>query len=204
MQHYPAHTDAVTDISFHPSGNYLASASDDTSLKIWDLREGHLFYTLNGHEGATTSVCFSPQGDYFASGATDDQVMVWKTNFDQVLNDTPAAPVREKPKRPNQSNSMAHQQEAPVPIRAKIPQVAAAEELVDYETAPIPESASGGGADMEELPERLASTLDHIIGQLDIITRTVTIIEQRLTTNEDRLHDVEQTQSKILESLALD
>ena len=50
-------------------------------------------------------------------------------------------------------------------------------------------------------PQRLASTLDHIIGQLDIITRTVTIIEQRLTTNEDRLHDVEQVRDLVHFSL---
>ena len=54
-----------------------------------------------------------------------------------------------------------------------------------------------------ELPERLAATLDHIIGQLDIITRTVSIMEQRLSTSEDRLQEVEQTQTKILESLDL-
>ena len=28
--------------------------------QIWDLREGHLCYTLHGHEGAVNSVAFSP------------------------------------------------------------------------------------------------------------------------------------------------
>ena len=35
--------------------------------EVWDLREGQLFYTLNGHEGAAMCAEFSPSGDYFAS-----------------------------------------------------------------------------------------------------------------------------------------
>lgn len=46
----------------------------DSTLKIWDLREGQLFYTLHGHEGATLAANFSPAGDYFASGGADEQV----------------------------------------------------------------------------------------------------------------------------------
>ena len=51
-----------------------SSSSQDTTLKIWDLREGQLFYTLHGHEGATLAAAFSPAGDYFASGGADEQV----------------------------------------------------------------------------------------------------------------------------------
>jgi len=215
--------DAVSNIAFHPSGNYLASASDDTSLKIWDLREGHLFYTLNGHEGATTCVAFSPQGDYFASGAADDQVMVWKTNFDDeevAQQDAQPAqpPAKEKPQVREKGTSgvtvakKAVRKAPPTAIKAPAPApapqpVQEAWEEADqglegaYEHVGIPDSATG---DTDELPERLAGTLDHIIGQLDIITRTVSIMEQRLSTNEDRLKEVEDTQSKILESLDLD
>jgi WD40 repeat protein len=34
LQHYPAHTDGVTSISFHPSGDYLLSSSNDQTLKV--------------------------------------------------------------------------------------------------------------------------------------------------------------------------
>lgn len=42
LQHYDAHSDTVTSLSMHASGNYLLSSSNDGSLKIWDLREGHI------------------------------------------------------------------------------------------------------------------------------------------------------------------
>ncbi|CAN0227876.1 unnamed protein product, partial [Ectocarpus sp. 13 AM-2016] len=55
-------------------------------------------------------------------------------------------------------------------------------------------SGGGGGAprrslevDRGALPEALAGTLDHIVGQLDMLTRTVGVLEQRLTLTEDRL-----------------
>lgn len=74
IQHYSAHHGAITNVAFHPSGNFLLSSSLDGALKIWDLREGQLFYTLHGHEGAIMSSCFSPAGDFFASAGSDEQV----------------------------------------------------------------------------------------------------------------------------------
>lgn len=53
--------------------------------QVWDLREGHLFYTLHGHEGPSTCASFSPAGDFFASGGADEQVLVWRTNFDRAV-----------------------------------------------------------------------------------------------------------------------
>jgi WD40 repeat protein len=52
---------------------------------VWDLEEGHLLYTLRGHENSVRAVKFSPKGDFFSSGGDDLQVMVWKTNFDQKI-----------------------------------------------------------------------------------------------------------------------
>ena len=52
------HTGPVTNLSFHHSGNYLITSSDDSTLKILDLLEGRLFYTLHGHQvGDFTPSC---------------------------------------------------------------------------------------------------------------------------------------------------
>lgn len=50
MTSLSAHTAAVNSLSFHSNGNYLISAADDSTLKILDLLEGRLFYTLHGHQ----------------------------------------------------------------------------------------------------------------------------------------------------------
>lgn len=77
---------AVNSVSFGgPNGEWLISTGMDGLVKVWDVQEGHLFYTLHGHKnGATTSAVFSPNGDFFASGGCDSQVMVWKSNFDKI------------------------------------------------------------------------------------------------------------------------
>ena len=54
-------------------------------VQVLDLREGHLFYTLHGHQSDATATCFSPNGAFFATGGADKQVLVWKTNFDRAL-----------------------------------------------------------------------------------------------------------------------
>jgi WD40 repeat protein len=52
--------------------------------KIWDLREGRLFYTLHGHSGPTTSARFSPDGTRLATGGTDARVLVWRAPLEMT------------------------------------------------------------------------------------------------------------------------
>jgi centriolar protein POC1 len=95
LQHYPAHADAISNITFHESGNYVLSSGLDGSLKIWDLREGQLLsrqllsrqllYTLHGHQGACTASAFAPTGSFFASGGEDKMVMVWKSALSTIV-----------------------------------------------------------------------------------------------------------------------
>lgn len=64
----------------------MASVSNDNKIKIWDLKQGTLGWTLYGHEGEIKSLNFSEKGDYFATGGSDKLVMVWMTNFDKEMH----------------------------------------------------------------------------------------------------------------------
>ena len=59
----------------------MLSSSKDTSLKIWDLREGRLLFSLQGHSGPVNCARFSKDGSFFASGGADQLVMLWKSNL---------------------------------------------------------------------------------------------------------------------------
>ena len=44
------HVASVNNVAFHPNGNYLLTGSSDATLKVFDLIEGRLLYTLHGHQ----------------------------------------------------------------------------------------------------------------------------------------------------------
>jgi centriolar protein POC1 len=85
----------VTSLAFHPNGRFIISTSHDSTLKVWDLSQGRVIYTLYGHEGSSNSAHFSPCGDYFTSAGNDSIVMVWKSNLadvdQEVIEDLGAA-----------------------------------------------------------------------------------------------------------------
>ncbi|KAG8317781.1 POC1 centriolar protein A [Homalodisca vitripennis] len=61
------------------------SMPHDNAVLVFDLIEGRVIYTLEGHEGPVTSVVFSSDGHLFASGGADRMVLVWKSNFDKEV-----------------------------------------------------------------------------------------------------------------------
>jgi centriolar protein POC1 len=69
-------------VTFHPSGNYLLTANSDSTVKIWDLREGQLLYNLHGHDDAITAAAFSRDGSLFSSGSKDSMILVWNSKLD--------------------------------------------------------------------------------------------------------------------------
>ena len=68
---------AVNSICFHPSGDFLLSASDDTTLKLLDVPEGRVCCTIQGHFGPVLSTAFSETGELFSSGGSDSSVSIW-------------------------------------------------------------------------------------------------------------------------------
>lgn len=68
LQLYEIHEGAVNCLSFHTTGNYLVTASQEGTLKVLDLMEGRPSYTLYGSKSPVLTVKFSASGDHFATG----------------------------------------------------------------------------------------------------------------------------------------
>jgi len=63
--------------SLSPDGKRLASASDDSTIKLWDPATGQELLTLKGHEEGVLSVAFSPDGKRLASASYDGTIKLW-------------------------------------------------------------------------------------------------------------------------------
>lgn len=63
-------------MDFHPFGEFFASGSLDTNLKIWDLRKKGPIHTYKGHTRGVNVLRFTPDGRWVVSGGEDNIVKV--------------------------------------------------------------------------------------------------------------------------------
>jgi WD40 repeat protein len=71
------HTKAVSQVSFSPNGQIIATASEDGTAGIWQ-RDGTRRKFLKGHTDKVTAVSFSPDSRILATASADKTVRLWK------------------------------------------------------------------------------------------------------------------------------
>ncbi len=70
------HTAPVMAVTFSPDGQTIATASWDSTIKLWTPK-GQELKTLKGHSGELWNVVFSPDGKTLASASSDQTVKLW-------------------------------------------------------------------------------------------------------------------------------
>ena len=70
------HRGPVSVVAFDPSGQLLATASGDGTVRIYNTR-GAMLAAYEGHTADILDLAWSPDGHWLASGAADGLVAVW-------------------------------------------------------------------------------------------------------------------------------
>jgi hypothetical protein len=78
--------DSFYAVAISPDGSLVASGSDDSTVKLWDVTTGQLLRMLEGHQEAVLSVSFSGDGRVVASGSDDGTVKLWDATTGQLLH----------------------------------------------------------------------------------------------------------------------
>ena len=71
------HSDDLQGVTFSPDGKRLATASFDSTAKVWDGATGQPLLTLSGHTDFVTDIAFSLDGTRLVTASADGTAKVW-------------------------------------------------------------------------------------------------------------------------------
>ncbi|KAI7994536.1 hypothetical protein LOK49_LG11G00038 [Camellia lanceoleosa] len=69
---------------FHPFGEFFASGSLDTNLKIWDIRRKGCIHTYKGHTRGVNAIRFTPDGRWVG---LVERTILWDLTAGKLLHD---------------------------------------------------------------------------------------------------------------------
>ena len=88
--HLVGHTKGINDVCWSPTASYLATASDDKSLRLYDVKKGETFVEFKGHQNFVFCCKFNPQSNLLVSGSYDETVKLWDVRCGECVMTLPA------------------------------------------------------------------------------------------------------------------
>jgi len=77
----------VNCVTWHPNCNYVVTASDDKTCRMWDIQTGRCVRLLSGSSRGLNLVRVSPSGRYAAGAGYDNVVRIWDLGNGRLVNE---------------------------------------------------------------------------------------------------------------------
>ncbi|TEA41633.1 hypothetical protein DBR06_SOUSAS1510015, partial [Sousa chinensis] len=207
---FKAHTAPVRSVDFSADGQFLATASEDKSIKVWNMYRQRFLYSLYRHTHWVRCAKFSPDGRLIVSCSEDKTIKIWDTTNKQCVNNfsdfvglenitlpifsmvskTTETTVHTLPDKGEEicgyflNPSLMSSECSPTTLKKKT------EEMSDLPSE-----------NQRSIPLAVTDALEHIMEQLNVLTQTVSILEQRLTLTEDKLKDCLENQQRLFNAI---
>ncbi|HEX4947166.1 MAG TPA: TIR domain-containing protein [Blastocatellia bacterium] len=82
---FSGHGDGIFGIAVTPDGQLVISASDDRTIKVWEIASGKCLATLEGHTWPVYGIAITPDGKRIISGSRDETLRVWELHSGACL-----------------------------------------------------------------------------------------------------------------------
>ncbi|KAH8808784.1 WD40-repeat-containing domain protein [Xylogone sp. PMI_703] len=85
LRKFEGHTDLVCSVAFSHDRTRIVSASNDKTVRIWDVKTGAVLLKFDRHTTSVRCATFSPDSRTIASGC-DDTILLWDPASGTILN----------------------------------------------------------------------------------------------------------------------
>jgi len=77
LRRYKAHQGSVLALAISPDGKTLAWATNDNTIRLWEVATAQEVRTLTGYRGTVCSIAFAPDGKSLASASHETSLLIW-------------------------------------------------------------------------------------------------------------------------------
>lgn len=82
---FEGHESNVNSLAVSTDMRYIASGSDDKTIKLWNVSSGKELHWFEGHSASVSSVAITPNGEIIVSGSWDGTIKLWDISKGKLL-----------------------------------------------------------------------------------------------------------------------
>jgi len=82
---YSNHTGKIRSVAWSPDSKYVASASEDMTVQVWEAATGNTVLIYRGHTDWVNSVSWSPDGTHLVSASNDKTARIWNLHYGSMI-----------------------------------------------------------------------------------------------------------------------